>query len=226
MGRPFMLRSIFALGTLLALLAGGCTAEKPEGFAAALPPAPLPNYVMTRPADGAVFQPASGYAPLHYGSRAHRVGDIITVILAERIDTRKSTRATTARDGSIALSPPSVGPLALNPGLFDVGADADFKGQGNAAQAASLSGTISVTIAEVLPGGMAHIRGEKIFQLSQGEEWVQLSGIVRLADIDVDNTVVSLRIADAHIAYSGKGSVQQASREGWLGRFFTKVSPF
>ena len=226
MGWPFMLRSIFALGTPLALLAGGCTSERPQGFAAALPPSPPPGYDSSRPADGAVFQPTSGYAPLHYGSRAHRVGDIVTVILAERIDTRKSTRATTARDGSIALSPPSVGPLAVNPGLFDVGADAVFKGQGSAAQAASLSGTISVTIAEVLPGGMARIRGEKLLKLSQGEEWVQLSGIIRLADIDVDNTVASLRIADAHIAYSGKGSVQQASREGWLGRFFAKVSPF
>jgi flagellar L-ring protein precursor FlgH len=63
-------------------------------------------------------------------------------------------------------------------------------------------------------------------QLSQGEEWVQLSGIIRLADIDSDNRIASLRIADAQITYAGKGSVQQASREGWLMRVFNLVTPF
>jgi flagellar L-ring protein precursor FlgH len=63
-------------------------------------------------------------------------------------------------------------------------------------------------------------------QLSQGQEWVQLSGIVRLADIDQDNRIASTRIADARITYSGKGSVQRASREGWLSRFFNLVTPF
>ena len=63
-------------------------------------------------------------------------------------------------------------------------------------------------------------------QLSQGEEWIQLSGIVRLADIDSNNRIASPRIADARITYAGKGAVQRASREGWLSRFFNLVTPF
>jgi flagellar L-ring protein precursor FlgH len=63
-------------------------------------------------------------------------------------------------------------------------------------------------------------------QLSQGEEWIQLAGIVRLAVIDQDNRIASTRIADARITYSGKGAVQRASREGWLSRFFNLVTPF
>ncbi len=62
--------------------------------------------------------------------------------------------------------------------------------------------------------------------LSQGDEWVQFAGIVRLADIDVDNQVPSSVIADARIIYSGAGAVQQASRPGWLSRFFSQISPF
>ena len=63
-------------------------------------------------------------------------------------------------------------------------------------------------------------------ELSHGEEWVQLSGIIRLADIDQNNRIPSIRVADAWISYSGAGSVQRASREGWLSRFFGVISPF
>ncbi len=62
--------------------------------------------------------------------------------------------------------------------------------------------------------------------LSQGEEWVQFAGIIRLADVDVDNQILSNQIADSRIIYSGSGAIQQASRPGWLSRFFSKVSPF
>jgi flagellar L-ring protein precursor FlgH len=55
---------------------------------------------------------------------------------------------------------------------------------------------------------------------------VQLAGLLRLADIDSDNRIASTRIADAQIIYGGQGAIQQASRPGWLGRFFNMISPF
>ena len=64
-----------------------------------------------------------------------------------------------------------------------------------------------MTIAEIRPNGTALVRGEKVLNLSQGEEWVQVSGIIRLADIDQDNRISSIRVADARISYSGKGAV-------------------
>lgn len=63
-------------------------------------------------------------------------------------------------------------------------------------------------------------------QLSQGDEWVQFAGILRLADVSVENRVLSSQIADAQIIYGGSGAIQQASRPGWLSRFFNMVSPF
>lgn len=212
---------------LMAILAAasGCGADRPAGFAAALP-APPPLVPAAATGDGAIFHAATGYAPLHYGQRAARVGDPITVILAERTGTTKFASGNTKRDGSIGLTPPSVGPFSFNPGVLNSGAGGSFKGTGDAAQNSTLSGQITVTIAEVLPGGIARIRGEKVMTLSQGDEWIQLTGLVRLADISSDNTVLSPRIADARITYAGKGSVQRAGREGWLSRFFGVVSPF
>ena len=101
-----------------------------------------------------------------------------------------------------------------------------FKGAGDASQASSIRADLTVSIVEVRPNGTALVRGEKVMQLSQGEEWVQLSGIIRLADIDQDNRIPSIRVADARISYSGAGSVQRASREGWLSRFIGVISPF
>ncbi|MCR2832768.1 flagellar basal body L-ring protein FlgH [Parerythrobacter lacustris] len=219
-----MKRALLAPLALLALSGCGLEGGKPAtGFAAALPPAP-PEFA---PRNGAILQVAQGYAALHEGTRARRVGDVVTVLLVENLNAGKSASANTARDGSAGLTPPSAGPLSfLNPDALNAEAQSSFKGQGSANQRSTLNGTIAVTIAEVRPNGTARVVGERQMQLSQGDEWVQFSGILRLADVDVDNRVISSRIADAQIIYGGKGAIQQASRPGWLSRFFNMVSPF
>jgi flagellar L-ring protein precursor FlgH len=216
------LRGLAAAASLLALAA--CGPERATGFAVALPPPPAP--LAPAKADGAIYHAATGYAPLYYGQRASQVGDLVTVVLVERTQTSKSASANNQRDGGISLTPPSVGPFSFDPGILNSSGNSSFKGKGDAAQTSTLSGSITVSIADVRPNGTALVRGEKVMQLSQGEEWIQLAGIVRLADIDQDNRIASTRIADARITYSGKGAVQRASREGWLSHFFNLVTPF
>jgi flagellar L-ring protein precursor FlgH len=217
-----LLRAILAVSPVLALCA--CGPERATGFTASLPPPPSPAASVSH--DGAIYQAAAGYTPLYNGQRASQVGDLVTVVLVERTQTSKSASAKNQRNGGISLTPPSAGPLSFNPNVLNSSGSSSFNGKGDAAQTSTLDGSITVTIAETRPNGTALIRGEKVMQLSQGEEWIQLSGIVRLADIDQDDRIASTRIADARITYSGKGSVQRASREGWLSRFFNFVTPF
>ena len=129
-----------------------------------------------------------------------------------------------ARDGSAGLTLPDF--VGIDQGDLSASAGSTFNGSGTAAQTSTLRGDLTVTIAEIRPNGTALVRGEKVLNLSQGEEWVQVSGIIRLADIDQDNRISSIRVADARISYSGKGAVQQAGKPGWLSRFFAAVSPF
>lgn len=198
-----------------------------DGFAAALPPPPPSESAPPLASKGAIFQASAGYAGFHEGNRARRVGDVVTIVLVENLRTDKSASGQTNRNGSASITPPSAGPLGfLNPSALEAGAQGSFKGTGKAAQKSSLSGTIAVTIAELRPNGTARVVGEKRLLLTQGREWVQFSGIVRLADIDIDNRVFSTQVADARIVYSGKGAVQQASKPGWLSRFFNAISPF
>ncbi|MDE2411188.1 MAG: flagellar basal body L-ring protein FlgH, partial [Sphingomonadales bacterium] len=208
----------------LAISAPLHAAPKPKpGFEPALPAIEGPAH----PADGAIFNVAAGYAPLIVGHRARAVGDPITILLVENTATSKSAGSKTDRGGSFGVTPPSAGPLSfLNPNALKAGGQSSFKGQGNATQGSTLSGEVSVTIAEVRANGTALVRGEKRLLLSQGQEWVQFSGIVRLADLDADNRIASGRVADARIEYSGNGSVARASREGWLSKFFNAISPF
>lgn len=181
-----------------------------------------------RGANGAIFQAANGYAPLTSGARASMVGDILTIALVERTQASKSTSANTGRDGGIGITPPSTGILSklFNPSDVASSGTQSFKGQGDAAQSNALSGEVTVTIAKVFPNGTMLVRGQKALTLNRGEEYVQISGIVREADISPDNRVASTRVADARITYTGRGEIARASRQGWLQRFFSRISPF
>ncbi len=186
----------------------------------AQPPAPVAN--------GSIFQASMGYTPLTSGARATSVGDIITIVLVEKTQATKSNSADTSRNGSIGLTPPSTGVLSKLFSASDVamGGQNAFSGKGAATQSNALSGEITVTIAQVFPNGTMMVKGEKALTLNRGDEFIQISGLVRQADIGADNRIASTRVADAKIIYKGKGEIANASRQGWLQRFFSAISPF
>lgn len=178
-------------------------------------------------ANGAIFQASQGYVPLTDGHRAGRVGDILTVVLVERTQGSATAATGTDRDASLGLTPPTTGPLSIiNPSDVAMGGTSNFAGRGQTSQGNSLSGEIAVTVIEVLPNGLLRVSGEKAVRINRGDETVRVSGLVRPSDIGVDNRVASTRIADATIHYGGRGEVARASRQGWLQRFFSMISPF
>ncbi len=180
------------------------------------------------PANGSIFQASFGYTPLTSGARATSVGDIITIVLVERTQATKTNSADTTRNGNIGLTPPTTGPLSKLFSSTDIGASGQnaFTGKGNATQSNALNGEITVTIAAVYPNGTMLVKGEKALTLNRGDEYIQLSGLVRQADIGPDNRIASTRVADAKIIYTGRGEIARASRQGWLQSFFSKISPF
>ena len=95
-----------------------------------------------------------------------------------------------------------------------------FSGGGSSSQSNKLDGRITVTITEVYPNGNLFVSGDKWITLNQGREYVRITGIVRRQDILPDNTIESMRVADAQIIYSGKGALAEANQVGWLSRFF------
>lgn len=211
----------------LAVLAAPAQARKPRPEAESFAPT-FAAATVSPPANGAIFQAANGYAALTSGARAAMVGDVITIQLVEATQASKSTAANTNRDGSIGLTPPTTGLFSKLISSSDVGASGTnaFKGTGAASQSNSLSGEITVTVAQVYPNGTMLVKGQKALTLNRGDEYIQIAGLVRQADITPDNKVLSTRVADAKITYTGKGEIARASRQGWLQRFFSMISPF
>lgn len=219
-----MMRFPLLIGTffLSACLGTGTSGPNPE-FAATL----APGSAEKREDNGAIYQASNGYAPLTSGERAARVGDVLTIQLVERTSAFKSNSSSTSRNSNFGLTPPTTGPFALfNPSDVNIGGDSSFSGSGKAAQTNSLSGEISVTIAEVYSNGTMKVRGEKLLSLNRGEEHIRMTGIVRAADISTDNRIMSSRVADAKITFAGSGEIAQASKQGWLQKFFSLISPF
>lgn len=223
------------LGVAAAALAAGAFAplpadarthakKLPEDFTAVrapLAPAEPP------PANGAIFQTTGLYSALYQGARAHAVGDPLTIILVEATAATKSADSKLGSNGAFGLQPPTTGPLSVVKSTdLALSGNRSFTGSGTSDQANSLTGAVSVTVAQVYPNGTLLVQGQKRVTLNRGDEFVKIKGLVRIADIDADNNVLSTRVADAQISYTGKGDVARASRQGWLSRFFSVISPF
>jgi flagellar L-ring protein FlgH len=204
-------RSPFRLifGAAFLLFASAAMAKQPrEEFPPAVAATPV-----TPPANGAIFQ-IGGYTPLTSGMRASQVGDILTIMLVERTSATKSSSANTDRSGDISLVPPAGGPLGLlKPKFLNSSGAQSFQGQGDAAQSNALTGEVSVTVAAIYPNGTMLVRGEKLLTLNRGDERLQMSGIVRAADISPDNKIISTRVADAKIRYIGRDGCSAFSRK-------------
>ncbi|MEZ5565142.1 MAG: flagellar basal body L-ring protein FlgH [Gammaproteobacteria bacterium] len=193
------------------------------------PPAPPVNYDAMPVTSGTIYQPARGLS-LFDDVKARRIGDTVTIRLAERTQASKSASTDAKKDSSIDTGAPILlgGGVTSNgdPVLSNKWSTAqEFGGTGSSSQSNRLDGNITVTVADVYPNGNLLVRGEKWLTLNQGQEFVQISGIVRPVDIGTDNSVPSFKVADARITYSGSGTLADANRPGLLTRFFMKLWP-
>ena len=160
-------------------------------------------------------------------SRAYRVGDAVTVILQETTQASKRAGTSISKGSSIGISPLAALGKVYDKAAVDITAERDFQGDATSTQQNALSGSLTVIVQEVLPNGLLRVAGEKNLMLNQGEEFVRLKGFVRAADVDADNRVSSLRVANARIAYSARGALADANQPGWLTRFFNSpLMPF
>ncbi|PZN30845.1 MAG: flagellar basal body L-ring protein FlgH [Proteobacteria bacterium] len=198
-----------------------------SGCAVVMPPAP-PAYeaarepqVAPRPKGeaGGVFTPEVPWT-LVADTRAFRPGDVLTVVLQETTQARKSADTRFGKQSSIAFPRAVVGGREIDSDIA-IGGEREFSGNAVSTQQNVLQGSITVIVEEVLPNGLLRVSGEKSVYLNQGEEFVRLAGFVRATDIDSENRVSSQRIANARIAYSGRGPLNDANSAGWLTRFFT-----
>lgn len=176
------------------------------------------------PSNGAIYQ-EQNHRALFSDLKAMRQGDLITVILDEQTNAAKNASTNASRSTGIDIAAPNIfnggATFNGNPASVGISSGSDFSGGGDSTQSNSLFGNITARVTYIEPNGNLHIRGEKQLTLNSGLEIIQVSGVVRPADLTPDNTILSTLIADANIVYSGEGLIADNNRAGWLTRFFT-----
>jgi flagellar L-ring protein precursor FlgH len=213
---------------MIALLASaGCATVPPTNVHQPMSARPSPRMEATG-GNGAIYQAGIG-RPLFEDRRARYVGDTITITIAENTSASKTTNNKLDRSSSNVAS---VTALSRLPGKSFLGLDLNtstdtaFEGKGNAGNKNLFSGSITVTVIDVLPNGNLLVSGEKQLSISDEQEFVRLSGIVNPQFVDASNTISSLKVADARIEYKSSGQLNEGMTMAWLGRIFMSVLPF
>jgi len=226
-----MIRSATAAAALAALVLSGLLSGCATHVPLTKPAAPddtlaLPKASASRAGlSGGVF--SADTVSLTSDARAFRVGDVVTVLLQETTQASKKAGTSFSKGSSASVTPLSALGRTFGRVAIDASADRSFQGDATSTQQNALTGAVTVLVQEVLPNGLLRVAGEKRLQLNQGEEFLRIKGYLRAADIDSENQVSSLRVANARIAYSGQGSLADANTPGWLTRFFTgPLMPF
>lgn len=218
-----------ALGLSLALFAG-CATQTSEVRTPAFDeqvPAPQLNYET-----GSLWQASS--SGLAEDLKARRRGDIITVVISENASASKKATTGTSRSSSISAGIPKLLGLETTgirnwadlSELLSASFGSKFDGSGSTSRQETLQATISAKVVEVIPNGNLLIEGRRNVKVNNEDQIIVLTGTVRGRDINSDNTISSALIADARIAYSGKGVISDRQQPGWLLNVLDKVWPF
>ena len=150
--------------------------------------------------------------------RAHRPGDIFTVLVTEASSVSAAAQTNTHKTDSAQVSvldkTGTVKPLSATVG-------SNFGGGGDIERSDKLVANLAVTVLNVDDRGNLIVHGEQDIQVNNERQRIRLDGIVRAEDIGPDNTVPSSRVGSARIEFTGKGILARKQSPGLLNRILS-----
>lgn len=158
-----------------------------------------------------LFDDAS-YQSLITDQKAYHQGDLLTVLVMETSNAETNTQLGSNKGIKSALSA----------GYDDTEHEVSLglKGEGKSSAKTGRNGkikaAITVSVKHVLDNQKYLIQGKQLIQINGEMQTIILSGIVRAQDISPQNTLLSTRLANAHITYTGLGEVSNATRKNYL----------
>jgi flagellar L-ring protein precursor FlgH len=181
-----------------------------------------------REANGAIFQTAT-YRPLFEDNRARLIGDVLTITISENTSAAKAAASSGSKSGAASFAAPTIlGLPASTTAKASISTTSSNKFDEKGAETASntFTGTIAVTVVDVLPNGNLLVSGEKQIAFNKGAEFVRFSGVVSPHNIAAGNNVASTQVADARFEYRSTSHVDLAEANSLLTRFFLSFIPF
>ncbi len=157
---------------------------------------------------------ADSYQPLTSDSRSFRVGDALTVMIVEQSSAQSEAGSTATRETDVSATPQD----SLH--QYTVGADIkrNSAGKGVTDRTGSLQAQISVRVQQVAANGDLAVYGIQKITINGELQTISVSGVVRPIDVSADNIVLSTRLTNADIVYTGRGFVDRNQSESWISR--------
>ena len=248
MKRLSVMRAVL-LATTAASLLSGCSAidrlkdiGEPPKLSAIKNPVAQPGYKpvqMPMPAaQPASYNPNSlwrnGSRAFFKDQRAHQVGDILTVkvnitdkanIANETKRTRTNTDNTTVND-LFGLSKMPLFNSAISGNIANTDSSTALDGKGSVDRSEALTTNVAAVVTQVLPNGNLVIEGKQDIRVNFEMRELVVGGIVRPEDIESDNTIESSKIAEARIAYGGKGQLTDVQQQRYGSQVLDVLLPF
>ena len=174
--------------------------------------------------DGAIYQ-ASNYRPLFEDRRARHIGDTLTINIVEKTSAGKAGASSGNKSGSVSAGLPAVLQGKFGASLSATTAN-KFADGDNQTASNTFTGTLGVTVTEVLPNGNLIVAGEKQVAMNKGVEFIRFSGMVNPDNIQTGNIVSSTAVADARVEYRTNSQIDKAEMASMASRFFQSLLPF
>lgn len=217
------MKAVLILVALIVIAAlAGCAAV-PSTIVQRPTAARTPYHEPTQPTNGAIFQVAA-YRPLFEDRRARQVGDLLTIAITEKTSAVKAGASSGNKSGSASFNVPGLAQGRLGATVATEAAN-KFADADNQSASNTFTGTIGVTVTEVLSNGNLVVVGEKQVAMNKGTEFIRFSGIVSPDTIN-GNTVSSTLVADARVEYRTNSQIDRAEMTAMVSRFFQSLLPF
>ena len=166
---------------------------------------------------------ASDWVALTSDRIASRVGDNLTVLIYEDASGTNTAQNASAKT-THAAAQVSTKPSRVQSAQLDLAGS--FDGSGQSVRANRLVAQISVTVVGREPNGDLQVAGDQLVEINGEKTHIKVKGRVRQVDIESNNTVISTRLADASINYSGNGLVSRSAKPGLVGRVLGMLGLF
>lgn len=209
---------------------GGATVSTDPVGVPSAPPPHATTASETVPEDNmSLWSEDMAFGDLFSDPKARRAGDVVTIKIAETSSASNSADTSTDRDSSLSAGISELfGMQASTLQDFSVSGNikSGFEGSGSTSRRGSLEAFITARVVEVMPNRNLKIVGSREIMVNNEKQIMTIYGVVRPRDISEDNVVLSTFVADARIAYSGAGIVDDRQRPGWIDNALNTIWPF
>ena len=169
--------------------------------------------------------------------RAASVGDLVTVLVSIQDEAEMANSTNRNRENKESMGIPNLLGLESSFGrLFPAGFDpskavsasssSDVNGEGTLKRSEQINLRVAATVSQVLPNGNLVVVGRQQVRVNQELRDLQVGGIIRPQDIGSDNTVKHDRLAEARIAYGGRGTISDVQRPRYGQELLDIILPF